>query len=92
LLCSVTLFGDQLNAINITGISIVFFGVILYKVVFHLEKAEREQGEAYLHVNARESGEDTVFEDEPVAFSDRATELVARSTGKHPQSPKNQFS
>jgi hypothetical protein len=60
--------------------------VILYKIVFHLEKAEREQGEAYIHINTRENGEDAHFEDEPVPLSDRAIELVDRSTRKHSQS------
>ena len=37
-----SLFGDKLNAKNIAGCAVVFFGVILYKIVFHLEKKEKE--------------------------------------------------
>ncbi|KAG7365026.1 triose-phosphate transporter family protein [Nitzschia inconspicua] len=36
-------FGDRLNATNTTGVCVVFSGVILYKVVFHLEKRVKEQ-------------------------------------------------
>lgn len=85
-LSSVTFFGDQLNALNLTGICIVFGGVILYKIVFHLEKAEKEHSRAYQDINSRESGEDAVLGYEPVPFSDRATELVDRSTGRRPKS------
>lgn len=34
----ISFFGDKLNLINATGCSIVFLGVFLYKLVFHLEK------------------------------------------------------
>ena len=41
-----TFFGDKLNVINVTGFFFVFLGVILYKIVFHLEKEERKQTRA----------------------------------------------
>jgi hypothetical protein len=44
-LYSVTFFGDPLNAINVTGCGIVFLGVLLYKLVFHLEKEARRKEE-----------------------------------------------
>jgi hypothetical protein len=34
-------FGDNLNFVNVSGCMVVFSGVILYKIVFHLEKAEK---------------------------------------------------
>jgi solute carrier family 35 protein C2 len=37
----VSFFGDKLNAVNTTGVCIVFFGVLMYKVVFHYEKDSR---------------------------------------------------
>ena len=36
----VNFFGDTLNWINFGGCVIVFCGVILYKIIFHLEKEE----------------------------------------------------
>jgi len=41
--CSVKLFGDTINAINAAGISVVFLGVFLYKVSYHMAKMQREQ-------------------------------------------------
>lgn len=38
-----TFFGDKLNVINVTGFFFVFLGVILFKIVFHIEKEERKQ-------------------------------------------------
>lgn len=37
----VSFFGDKLNAVNATGVCIVFSGVVMYKVVFHYEKDAR---------------------------------------------------
>eukprot|EP00980_Cylindrotheca_fusiformis_P000720 scaffold168_cov124-Cylindrotheca_fusiformis.AAC.20 len=85
---NVTCFGDKLNLVNITGICIVFCGVILYKVVFHLEKAERELEEEYLHIDTQESGGDALLndDDEPIRFSQRrSTELVDRNARKQHQ-------
>lgn len=38
IICGIFFFGDRMNALNTTGVCIVFLGVLLYKVVFHLEK------------------------------------------------------
>jgi len=43
IIIGVSVFEDQLNIINMTGVSIVFLGVILYKVVFHLEKKKNRE-------------------------------------------------
>ncbi len=36
----VTMFDDNLNIINVSGIAVVFLGVLLYKVTLHISKAE----------------------------------------------------
>jgi solute carrier family 35, member C2 len=36
-------FGDKLNFVNSSGVVVVFLGVLLYKVVFHLEKQTKQQ-------------------------------------------------
>jgi hypothetical protein len=41
-LFSVTVFGDQLNAVNISGIIVIFMGVFLYKVTLHINHNQRE--------------------------------------------------
>jgi solute carrier family 35 protein C2 len=41
IIIGVSLFGDQLNLINTTGVCIVFSGVLLYKVVFHINKNDK---------------------------------------------------
>ena len=38
----VTAFGDNLNVINVSGIVVVFLGVLLYKITFHLANSEKE--------------------------------------------------
>ena len=39
---SVFFFGDTLNLVNVSGCLVVFSGVILYKIVFHMEKAKKD--------------------------------------------------
>lgn len=39
----VFIFGDTLNWINTSGVCVVFSGVLLYKVVFHIEKMQKHQ-------------------------------------------------
>jgi hypothetical protein len=83
---SVTLFGDKLNAINVTGCCVVFSGVLLYKIVFQLEKqAKAEEGLKEHNVEYEVVGklmnEITVADDDSddvEAFSGRAVELVDR--------------
>lgn len=40
---SVFFFGDRLNLVNVSGCLVVFSGVVLYKIVFHLEKAKKDE-------------------------------------------------
>jgi len=44
-------FGDQLNAINISGIIVIFMGVLLYKVSLHLNH-QRETLSADIEIDA----------------------------------------
>lgn len=39
----VTMFDDNLNVINVSGIVVVFLGVLLYKVTLHLSKPENTE-------------------------------------------------
>jgi solute carrier family 35, member C2 len=55
IIIGVSYFGDRLNAINTTGVCIVFLGVAMYKVVFHYEKDSRRMHEA---VPTTEDGND----------------------------------
>ena len=43
IILGVTFFKDKLNRINMMGCSVVFLGVILYKVIFHYEKKEKQR-------------------------------------------------
>jgi hypothetical protein len=36
-------FGDKLNTTNLSGCGVVFLGVLLYKIVFHMEKLEAKK-------------------------------------------------
>jgi len=38
----VTMFGDDLNIVNVSGIVVVFLGVFLYKITTHLSNLEKE--------------------------------------------------
>lgn len=38
----VTVFDDNLNVINVSGIIVVFLGVLLYKVTLHISRSEKE--------------------------------------------------
>lgn len=42
IILGVSLFGDKLNMTNTAGVCVVFSGVALYKVVFHLQKKEAQ--------------------------------------------------
>ncbi|KAL7549059.1 hypothetical protein ACHAWF_012332 [Thalassiosira exigua] len=48
----VTLFGDHLNVVNISGLCVVFLGVFLYKMTLHISNMEKE---------AAEQGDNTQF-------------------------------
>lgn len=65
--CSVTVFGDQLNAVNISGIIVIFMGVFLYKITLHLNHMQRETAPGELESDAEFSqvhGEDD-YDNEP---------------------------
>lgn len=72
----VSFFGDQLNAVNITGVCIVFSGVLLYKVVFHLEKSENKIQQTLL--NNVEDGEQELV-DREMRFNDEPTDGIRRN-------------
>ena len=60
----VTLFGDNLNLINITGIVVVFLGVFLYKATLHLNREEKDVSEES-NPNFSRIHSDDLYEDEP---------------------------
>jgi hypothetical protein len=43
IMIGVSFFGDKLNVINTTGVCVVFSGVLMYKVVFHMEKTNKDK-------------------------------------------------
>lgn len=63
----VTLFGDDLNGTKIFGICIVFSGVILYKIVFHLEKGGEDAEGAYERISVEENNS---FEEDNIAVEE----------------------
>ena len=78
-----TFFGDKLNVINVTGFFFVFLGVILYKIVFHIEKEERKQTRAeeeilYEPVTLDNKGNhaDNEADNESTVLFDRTLEMV----------------
>jgi hypothetical protein len=67
-----------LNAINVTGCGIVFLGVLLYKLVFHLEK-EARRTEEMLHPHEKLSTDEDGEEVNAISSPSRAAmELVDR--------------
>merc|ERR1712238_238900 len=76
IMIGVSIFGDQLNILNATGVCIVFLGVVIYKIVFHLEK---RNGEIYnMEAVHSDDDDDDVF-DEEVLFVD---EIIDNKTGE----------
>lgn len=75
-----TFFGDKLNVINVTGFFFVFLGVILYKIVFHIEKEERKQTRAeeqeILYEEAPTDNKGNHAGDESTALFDGTLEMV----------------
>ena len=68
----ITVFGDQLNAVNISGIIVIFMGVFLYKVTLHLNHmksenltADSQTGAEFTHVHE----DDDDYDNEPVSPS-----------------------
>jgi len=63
----VTVFGDNLNTINISGIVVVFSGIFLYKVTLHISKTEQhnmDESEIESTANFSRVGESDIYEDE----------------------------
>eukprot|EP00986_Skeletonema_menzelii_P007136 scaffold2763_cov155-Skeletonema_menzelii.AAC.7 len=66
ILVGVTIFGDALNVINISGIVVVFLGVFLYKATLHLNNSEKDPGtESESNRHFTRINSDDVYEDEP---------------------------
>jgi hypothetical protein len=94
---SVSFFGDALNRVNVMGCAVVFFGVFLYKIVFHIEK-EAKKAAALQTQSAGGGGEvDNLIRNERddtngdnndndkqvgVNYPARYVELMDRNTGK----------
>ena len=67
----VSIFGDKLNITNTTGVCIVFSGVVMYKVVFHLEKKDTQTTDMMEAVPTEEQpDEEVMFTDEDDAILD----------------------
>ena len=77
ILVGVTLFGDNLNAVNVSGIVVVFLGVFLYKATLHLSHVEKDVSEES-NSNFTRIDSDDVYEDEPPSNS-----LLKGRTRKH---------
>eukprot|EP00985_Skeletonema_marinoi_P014783 scaffold7526_cov66-Skeletonema_marinoi.AAC.2 len=66
ILVGVTIFGDDLNVINISGIVVVFMGVFLYKAMLLLNNAEKDiSNESESNPDFSRINSDDVYEDEP---------------------------
>mmetsp|Transcript_9583 Transcript_9583/g.14784 ORF Transcript_9583/g.14784 Transcript_9583/m.14784 type:complete len:444 (+) Transcript_9583:95-1426(+) len=66
ILVGVTIFGDDLNVINISGIVVVFMGVFLYKATLLLNNAEKDiSNEIESNPDFSRINSDDVYEDEP---------------------------
>ena len=80
----VSIFGDKLNLMNTVGVCIVFSGVVIYKIVFHMEKKNRHDSDMEAVPTEEQS-------DEEVLFVDEDDEIVAdeNGTGEKQQSKIN---
>ncbi|KAL3943329.1 MAG: hypothetical protein SGBAC_002612 [Bacillariaceae sp.] len=83
----VSLFGDDLNGTKVLGMFIVFSGVILYKIVFHLEKAEKEvEGDYQLISTENTTIQDQVATEETEVVQAAPTNpAVEEAQHRHPQ-------
>ena len=70
ILVGVTIFGDELNVINVSGILVVFLGVMLYKITLHISHSPEKEIVAEGDDNGRFSriSSGDVYEDEPSSF------------------------
>lgn len=78
IIVGVSLFGDKLNMTNTAGVCVVFSGVALYKVAFHLEKKKRNESdmEAVPAEDLFDDDEDAILDD-----VDEDIELLQEATG-----------
>lgn len=67
ILVGVTIFGDELNVINVSGILVVFLGVLLYKITHHMANSADKEIVAEDGDNGRFSrlSSGDLYEDEP---------------------------
>ena len=90
---SVWFFGDALNFVNVMGCAVVFSGVLLYKIVFHMEKEAKkaalqaktagEVGGLIRNEGDKDrGGDDEDYNDARVYYPARSVELMGRNTGK----------
>jgi solute carrier family 35 protein C2 len=90
---SVSFFGDALNRVNVMGCAVVFFGVFLYKIVFHMEKEAKkaalqvkntaEVGNLIRNEGGNDDGDDdNEYNQAHVQYPARSVELMGRNTGK----------
>mmetsp|Transcript_17632 Transcript_17632/g.38518 ORF Transcript_17632/g.38518 Transcript_17632/m.38518 type:complete len:390 (+) Transcript_17632:220-1389(+) len=78
IIVGVSLFGDSLNITNTVGVCVVFSGVALYKVAFHLEKKKRNESdmEAVSATEEFDEDEDAILDD-----LDEDVELIQEAIG-----------
>jgi solute carrier family 35 protein C2 len=77
----VTVFGDALNATNVMGCLVVFGGVMVYKISYHLDKVAKDQDHPTLEslsVSARRSRGAYAHVDRVDSDDDNTQELYGR--------------
>jgi hypothetical protein len=89
---SFSFFGDALNLVNVMGCAVVFSGVFLYKIVFHMEKKAKkaalqarntgEVGGLIRNEGGNECDDDGDYNEARVRYPARSVELMGRNTGK----------
>jgi len=66
IMMGVIIFQDQLNPINVAGFFVVFLGVILYKILFHLSKMEKRNSDVNLVKDLVFDIDETHLESDPI--------------------------
>jgi solute carrier family 35, member C2 len=85
IIMGVTFFEDELNRINVAGCIIVFLGVVVYKINFHLDKKEGKPTRHYSTVGHTDSDDECYMnglEQGPNTFDDDTSERNGVSPGK----------
>mmetsp|Transcript_36606 Transcript_36606/g.37023 ORF Transcript_36606/g.37023 Transcript_36606/m.37023 type:complete len:405 (-) Transcript_36606:1738-2952(-) len=88
IMIGVSIFGDQLNILNTTGVCIVFLGVVIYKIVFHLEKRNGEIYNMEAVPSDDDDDDDDNVSDEEVLF---VNEKIDNETGEIHQKKRLQI-